>query len=72
MRKALIVLIALVMCIAFAVPALAAPIVILDAKQRSFGTIYGDQTLVPLTAIPETLEDTCQTKLLYPETSLYK
>lgn len=58
MRKTLIILFTLLMCCAFAVPALAAPTVNLNGQQLSFDvppTIENGRTLVPLRAIFEAM-----------------
>lgn len=58
MKKILILTLTLLMCMAFAVPALAAPTVNLDGQQLSFDvppTIENGRTLVPLRAIFEAM-----------------
>jgi len=58
MRKTLILLCTLLMCLGFTVPSLAAPTVILDNQRLSFDvppTIENGRTLVPLRAIFEAL-----------------
>jgi len=57
-RKILIVLCTLLMCMVFTIPAIAAPTVILDGQQLSFDvppTIENGRTLVPLRAIFEAM-----------------